>query len=80
MNSTIDELALQALDSFERNCGVKLAQDDNIYIWVYVNETGEPESVEVNTLNHQPEGIWCTVRELYFIESWWQSEWSYPAE
>jgi len=25
MKSTIDELAMQALDSFERNCGIKLA-------------------------------------------------------
>lgn len=77
---TIDELAMRALDSFERNCGIKLTQDDNIYIWVYVTEAGQVESVEVNTLNHQPEGVFCEVRNLADIESWWQSEWSYPAE
>lgn len=77
---TIDELAMQALDSFEKNCGIKLAQDDNIYIWVYVNEAGEVDSVEVNTLNHQPEGVFCTVRDLDRIESWWDHDWSYPAE
>ncbi len=80
MKSTIDELAMQALDSFEKNCGIKLAQDDNIYIWVYVNNAGEVDSVELNTLNHSPEGVFCTVRDLYFIESWWDHSWSYLAE
>ena len=80
MKSTIDELAMQALESYERSVGIKLNPDDSIYIWVYANNAGEVESVEINTLNHQPEGIFCTVRDLYFIESWWQSEWSYPAE
>ena len=80
MKSTIDELAMQALDSFERNCGIKLAQDDNIFVWVYVNNAGEVESVEVNTLNHQPEGVFCEVRNLADIESWWNHDWSYPAE
>ena len=77
---TIDELALQALDSFEKNCGIKLAQDDNIYIWVYVDESGQVDSVEVNTLNHQPEGVFCTARDLRFIDSWWDHSWSYPAD
>lgn len=80
MKSTIDELALQALESFERNCGIKLAQDDNIFIWVYVNNAGEVESVELNTLNHSPEGVLCEVRNLADIDSWWDHSWSYPAE
>ena len=77
---TIDELALQALDSFEKNCGIKLAQDDDIYIWVYVDESGQVDNVEVNTLNHQPEGVFCTVRDLYNIDLWWNNDWSYPVE
>lgn len=76
----LDRLASQALESFERNCGIKLAQDDNIFVWVYVNDAGEVDSVEVNTLNHQPEGIWCTVEDLDHIEDWWDHSWSYPAE
>ena len=80
MKSTIDELALQALDSFEKNCGIKLAQDDDIYIWVYVDESRQVDNVEVNTLNHQPEGVFCTVRDLYNIDLWWNNDWSYPVE
>lgn len=76
----IDELAMRALESYERAVGIKLNPDDSIYIWVYVDESGKVDSVEINTLNHQPEGICCTVRDLYFIESWWQPEWSYSAE
>ena len=76
----MNNLVKCALESYERSAGIKLEPDDSIYIWVYVDESGAVESVELNTLNHSPEGVFCEVRDLADIESWWNHDWSYPAE
>ena len=76
----MNNLVKCALESYERAVGIKLNPDDSIYIWVYVDESGQVDSVEVNTLNHQPEGVFCTVRDLYNIDLWWDHSWSYPVD
>ena len=72
----MNRLAKSTLESFERNVMCKLDRDDSIYVWV-LEENGVPVEVNVNTLNHQPEGICCTVQDLDNIEDWWDHSWSY---
>ena len=72
----LNDLAKAALESYEDNVMTRLCRDDTIYVWVYTKD-GVPEEVEVNLLNHSPEGIECCVEDLETISEWWNDEWSY---
>ena len=78
--SGLNELTLTALRSFEKAEGITFDDDDSVFVWVYVKEeNGEFKisSVEVNTNQHQPEGVACEIRNLANIEDWFEDIWCY---
>ena len=66
----LNEQALLALREFEQNEGVQLDDDDQVYVWVKLNDDSEVSSVKVSNRNHSPEGVACEVRNLADIEDW----------
>ena len=66
----LNEKALLALREFEQEEGVKLSDDDQVYVWVKLNDDSEVSSVRVSNRNHSPEGVACEVRNLADIEDW----------
>ena len=78
--SGLNELTLTALRSFKKAEGITFDDDDSVFVWVYVKEeNGEFKisSVEVNTNQHQPEGVACEIRNLASIEDWFEDLWCY---
>lgn len=73
----LNTLALNALREFEQYEMVKLEYNDTVYVWVYVDENGNPAEVRVSDRNHSPEGVATEVQTLSSIESWWDNSWSY---
>ena len=70
----LNEKVLLALRDFEQNEGVKLSDDDTVYVWVKLNEDSKVSSVKVSNRNHSPEGVACEVRNLADIEDWLNQE------
>ena len=70
----LNEQALLALREFEQNEGVQLDDDDQVYVWVKLNDDSEVSSVKVSNRNHSPEGVACEVRNLADIEDWLNQE------
>ena len=70
----LNEQALLALRAFENEEGVKLSDDDTVFVWVKLNDDSEVSSVNVSNRNHSPEGICCEVRNLADIEDWLNQE------
>lgn len=70
----LNEKALLALREFEQEEGVKLSDDDTVYVWVKLNDDSQVSSVMVSNRNHSPEGIACEVRNLADIEDWLNHE------
>ena len=66
----LNEKALLALREFEQEEDVKLSDDDQVYVWVKLNDDSEVSSVRVSNRNHSPEGVACEVRNLADIEDW----------
>ncbi len=66
----LNEKVLLALREFEQDEGVKLSDDDTVYVWVKLNDDSQVSSVKVSNRNHSPEGICCEVRNLADIEDW----------
>lgn len=66
----LNEKTLLALRAFEQEEGVKLSDDDTVYVWVKLNDDSEVSSVRVSNRNHSPEGVACEVRNLADIEDW----------
>lgn len=73
----LNEQALLALRAFEQEEGVKLSDDDTVFVWVYLSEDSKVSSVKVSNRNHSPEGVCCEVRNLADIEDWWDEDSSY---
>ena len=73
----LNEKVLLALRDFEQEEGVKLSDDDTVYVWVKLNDNSQVFSVKVSNRNHSPEGICCEVRNLADIEDWWDEDSSY---
>ena len=70
----LNEKTLLALREFEQEEGVKLEDDDTVYVWVKLNDDSEVSSVKVSYRNHSPEGVACEVRNLADIEDWLNQE------
>ena len=70
----LNEQALLALRAFEQEEGVKLSDDDTVFVWVYLSEDSKVSSVKVSNRNHSPEGVCCEVRNLADIEDWLNQE------
>lgn len=70
----LNEKVLLALREFEQEEGLKLSDDDTVYVWVKLNEDSKVSSVKVSNRNHSPEGICCEVRNLADIEDWLNQE------
>lgn len=73
----LNEKVLLALREFEQEEGVKLSDDDTVYVWVYLSEDNTIFNVRVSNRNHSPEGVCCEVRNLADIEDWWDEDSSY---
>ena len=70
----LNEKALLALREFEQDEGVKLEDNDTVYVWVYLSEDSTIFNVRVSNRNHSPEGVACEVRNLADIEDWLNQE------
>ena len=70
----LNEKTLLALRAFEQEEGVKLEDDDTVYVWVKLNDDSQVSSVKVSNQNHSPEGVACEVRNLADIEDWLNHE------
>ena len=70
----LNEKVLLALREFEQEEGVKLSDDDTVFVWVYLSEDSKVSSVRVSNRNHSPEGVACEVRNLADIEDWLNQE------
>ena len=70
----LNEKALLALREFEQDEGVKLEDNDTVYVWVKLNDDSEVSSVKVSNRNHSPEGVACEIRNLADIEDWLNQE------
>jgi hypothetical protein len=70
----LNEKALLALRDFEQEEGVQLDDNDQVYVWVKLNEDFKVSSVRVSNRNHSPEGVACEVRNLADIEDWLNQE------
>lgn len=73
----LNEKVLLALREFEQEEGVKLEDNDTVYVWVYLSEDNTIFNVRVSNRNHSPEGVCCEVRNLADIEDWWDEDSSY---
>lgn len=73
----LNEKVLLALREFEQEEGVKLEDNDTVYVWVYLSEDSTIFNVRVSNRNHSPEGVCCEVRNLADIEDWWDDDSSY---
>ena len=73
----LNEKVLLALREFEQDEGVKLSDDDTVFVWVYLSEDSTIFNVRVSNRNHSPEGVACEVRNLADIEDWWDEDSSY---
>jgi hypothetical protein len=73
----LNEKVLLALRDFEQEEGLKLSDDDTVYVWVYLSEDSTIFNVRVSNRNHSPEGVACEVRNLADIEDWWDEDSSY---
>lgn len=70
----LNEKVLLALREFEQEEGIKLSDDDTVYVWVYLSEDSTIFNVRVSNRNHSPEGVACEVRNLADIEDWLNQE------
>lgn len=73
----LNEKVLFALREFEHDEGVKLEDDDTVFVWVFLSEDSTIFNVRVSNRNHSPEGVACEVRDLADIEDWWDEDSSY---
>lgn len=73
----LNEKVLLALREFEQEEGVKLSDDDTVFVWVFLSEDSTIFNVRVSNRNHSPEGVACEVRNLADIEDWWDEDSSY---
>lgn len=73
----LTEKVLLALREFEHDEGVKLEDDDTVFVWVFLSEDNTIFNVRVSNRNHSPEGVCCEVRNLADIEDWWDDDSSY---
>ncbi len=76
----LNEAAGEALRNFESAAGIKLTRDDNVTVWVFLEERDGEHRVrfaDVSTLNRSPEGVDCEAGDLDTIEDWFEESWCY---
>ena len=67
---SLKDKALAALKECEARNDVKLADSDEVYMWVYLSENREVLSVSMDIKNHAPEGVLVQVGSIPEIDSW----------
>ena len=67
---SLKDKAIAALKECEARNDVKLADSDEVYMWVYLSENHEVLSVIIDVVNHAPEGMLVQVDNIPEIDSW----------